>query len=1276
MQIGISNAKFDGGVLKADVRFINIDWRFTAYSGGTIKNTFFTFGPKSTVSFKKMFRKVPGIELLDILVFDDQMLAISGADLELEAGDLPDGARAEIDRFYEGGDDYTFEVAQGLKLFGALDLGKAKALDDAIKFLGGKSSKVQLTAALSSSILDAMLGGSLPKPELSLSATLPTFRPKIGGLIQLPANVQFSFNSTLSTEGASVGFAGTTDFKIGGQTVPMTLEESITLDTSGAPEIGVSLSVFEGEPWEKAFGLKFLTIEDYAMEMTADASGTLSVGTSGKTSIGGKTFDVATSAQIGTTTAGFPLPEAISLEIDDGPNKVGALSLKDMLSIYRDLLKVTSGGNIKIPLDVVPDVAIAGTEKGKGPKIALNLEAGGDFGFDISGALRILGTNIATVETAFMSADEGIEIKANTKKLNIGPIALPNAKVDVVARINREEGTFPPPKVKIRAEALSLFGSKAALDVTMLLTSATMLANADFGELFKFDLKAFAGIQNLKKFTDFAKTDFFLAANLKSDPAKWIRTAGKDAVKKAFDGLKPGLNKAVQDLNNAQKEVDKLNGDIAKMRKTVKAERAKSTSSIKSAENEVKKLQNELNKLNSNISANKRKIKSCRQTMKVCWWAPTWSKPKRTKCKHVPDYPARGVCEAGNTPWRTAIAANEVAKAGVVAAKVTAQKTLEALRKGITAIPVDADPRIVGLFTALHTAKVSLEAAKQTVKGVGSFTDILAKGVAAVGKVDVFALEKSSVRGSLSQGIKGKPVVLDMNFRLLGKAYKNRFAFSLTDWKFNAKQFEVIALAAAVKTVIKAGKAAKVVPHVLLNEVEKLYLKRQAEVDAAVAKALEGGGVGSNEGEANLAMGHEITVDQKIREIQNRAAKQKILAAYQRIHGIKEGVMQKTLDGLLKANKWVRLPGAANDVGAGANGKAWVIGTNKEGGGHGVYRWDGKWTKVKGGAVRIDVGPAGHAYVVNDRGNIYRHDGKTWHPIPGGAHDIGVGANGKLWVIGRNKEGGGFGIYRWDGRWTKIAGSAVRIDVDPKGNAWVVNNTNNIFRHDGKKWVSLPGKAKDIGIGANGTVMVIGMNDSPYVWDGRTWKQVAGKARQISVDRNGNPWVVNAGKAIYAWDRASKLRPAKASVALQPQAFPGAVVQFQMNHSKRCLDNSGSKSKGAQAWQFDCNRKNNNQRWRLVYRDGTWFNIVNINTKMCLDISGNSKNKGSKVIQWPCHKGANQQWRLEARGGGWYRLVVRHSNQCMDVSGGRKGNREKYIQWPCHKGGNQMFRLY
>jgi hypothetical protein len=1049
----LKNAKFDDGALVADVNFIGMDWVFMASSGGTIKNTFFTFSPKIKFSFKKLFRKVPGMDLLDILVFNDQMFAVAGADLELSSGDLPGGARKQVDRFFEGS-DYTLEIAQGAKLFGTLDIGKSKDLDKAIKFLGGQSSKVQLTGALSTSLFDALLEGKPPVPQLTMTASLPTFRPKIGGLVQLPANVQFSFNSGLSTEGASVGFKGQTDFKIGGQTVNMSLAETLTLDTSGAPELSVEATIFDGQPWKKAFGLPFLTIEDYAMEFTADASGTLSLGISGKTSIGDKGFAVAASGQIGSTTAGFPLPEKVSLEIDDGPNKVGSLSLKDMLSIYRDLLKVGSGGNIKVPLDFVPDVAIVGVETGKGPKIALNLEAGGKAGFDISGAFRLLGANVATVEKAFLSADEGIEIRANTKKIGFGPIALPTGKLEVVARVDREAGTVPPPKVSIHTEGLSLFGSKSTLDITMLLTSATMAANQNFGQLFQFDFKAFAGIKEVKSITDLAKADFYLASSLKSDPAGWIRTEGKKAVQSAFDELKPGLNAAAGELKKAQAEVDKLNNDIAKMRETVKRERASATSGLKSAEAEVNKLQGELNSLQSKINTNKGKIKSCNQDMKICWWQPF-----KTKCKHVPNYPARGVCEAGNTPWRAAIAGLEVAKAGVVAAKFTAEKTLQAIRAGITAIPVDADPRIVGLFTALHTAKIALTAAEETVKGIGNFTDLLAKGVGAVGQADVFALENGAIRGSLSQSIKGEPVILDLAFRLLGKSYKNRFAFSLTDWAFNAKQFEVIALAAAVKTVVKLGKEAKIVPHVLLNEVEKLYLKRQAEVDAYVAKALEGGGVGSDEAYATASMGHELTVDQRVNAIKIKASEDAILAAREKVFGIQNDVLAKNVDELLKANKWVKMPGAALDIGAGANGSVWVIGTDQ-----GIYRWNTakRWDKISGSARYIDVGPNGEAWVVNSGHQIFYFDGKGWQQMPGAANDIGVGANGKVWVIGTNGEGGGYGIYRWDGKWEKIAGSAVRIDVDPAGNAWVVNKNGGIYRYDGKKWVQAPGAAKDV----------------------------------------------------------------------------------------------------------------------------------------------------------------------------------------------------------------------
>lgn len=135
---------------------------------------------------------------------------------------------------------------------------------------------------------------------------------------------------------------------------------------------------------------------------------------------------------------------------------------------------------------------------------------------------------------------------------------------------------------------------------------------------------------------------------------------------------------------------------------------------------------------------------------------------------------------------------------------------------------------------------------------------------------------------------------------------------------------------------------------------------------------------------------------------------------------------------------WGKAPGAAWNIAY--NGKkVWVIGTNVEGGGYGIYRWDGKWVKIPGSAIRAAVDASGRGWVVNKGAYIYGYNGRGWVRVAGRAWDIDVSVRNKLWVIGTNAEGGGFGIYRWDGKWTKVPGSAVRIAVDGSQNAWVVN---------------------------------------------------------------------------------------------------------------------------------------------------------------------------------------------------------------------------------------------
>ena len=138
---------------------------------------------------------------------------------------------------------------------------------------------------------------------------------------------------------------------------------------------------------------------------------------------------------------------------------------------------------------------------------------------------------------------------------------------------------------------------------------------------------------------------------------------------------------------------------------------------------------------------------------------------------------------------------------------------------------------------------------------------------------------------------------------------------------------------------------------------------------------------------------------------------------------------------------WKMLPGAATDIGVGADGTAWVIGTNVEVGGYGIYRWNGSnWDKIAGSAVRIAVDPQGKAWVVTSGHAIFRLRRPAVRAGgPGAANDIGIGANGVVWVIGNDKVGRATtasipGRAR-TGRRSRVR--RLRIAVDPQGRAWV-----------------------------------------------------------------------------------------------------------------------------------------------------------------------------------------------------------------------------------------------
>jgi outer membrane protein assembly factor BamB len=216
-------------------------------------------------------------------------------------------------------------------------------------------------------------------------------------------------------------------------------------------------------------------------------------------------------------------------------------------------------------------------------------------------------------------------------------------------------------------------------------------------------------------------------------------------------------------------------------------------------------------------------------------------------------------------------------------------------------------------------------------------------------------------------------------------------------------------------------------------------------------------------------------------------------------------------------------PGAATDIGVGANGSVWVVGTNPVGGGLGIWHWNGSsWAAVIGGGIAIAVDPAGNPWLVNSAHRIYHWNGKRWILYPGTATDIGAGGNGSVWVVGTNPAGGGFGVWRWNGSgWSAAPGGAVRIAVDAAGHPWIANSTDDIYHWNGTGWNIFGGRSTDIAVGANGSLWVAGTN--PVVggfgiwrYAGAGWSSLPGGAARIAVDTRGNPWIVTSGQQILS----------------------------------------------------------------------------------------------------------------------------------------------------------------
>ncbi|MGI9145135.1 MAG: tectonin domain-containing protein [Chloroflexota bacterium] len=168
------------------------------------------------------------------------------------------------------------------------------------------------------------------------------------------------------------------------------------------------------------------------------------------------------------------------------------------------------------------------------------------------------------------------------------------------------------------------------------------------------------------------------------------------------------------------------------------------------------------------------------------------------------------------------------------------------------------------------------------------------------------------------------------------------------------------------------------------------------------------------------------------------------------------------------ANAPVNLPDVATPAPAPvppAPATIWIIGTSGTGS-HPILHYaqpTASWVTTDGLAARVAVASDGRPWVVNAAGAVFRrlagrtsYDDGSWQYISGiAASDIGVGADGSVWVLDMATLNGGHGIWPMTsapasglsgvGTWRQIEGAAVAVSVGPDGQRFVVNSSGSVF---------------------------------------------------------------------------------------------------------------------------------------------------------------------------------------------------------------------------------------
>lgn len=794
-------------------------FKLIAFSKGP-KKTFIALKPEVPMTFGFLFPEHKNNETLKNLEMFEQIELYTTKAANIPSTALPDAAKAILNSFFPAG-RYEINLKPEANLFAKIDMTKS---GDKVKKMNGFFGLKEETAFQIKGTYKGLMSKTSLPPFMQLTGYFPEAKVKMGSekkselttQMALHLNLGLYVSPSLKTVASAsgkleIGVTGLTKFKIGQQTLDVSLEGAVNAEARTVSDPNDFLKVVElgplkiarmvgfkatmrmagDAPWEKAFGIPWLTIENYLVRFGVQGPKVYG-GIAGTTTVGEKTVEIAA---IASPTG---IPEKIRLFVDDGPNKVGSLSVKDFASIFNLISRGATGkdGLSKSIIETLPDtLKVEGQAKGLGPIIDIDAETAS---VEVQGKLTYRGTEIADVRQGTINLEDGVFIDADAEGLTLGPITLDGT---LVAIINSDTQSITMIGDKKTA------GIKTSTTTTIARNKLSFATTLDANAALQADYEIIANIA--KDSTKPKDMTFGIEGNVSSNLSQWVAETGVQKVQEGLDSL--NLEDALAAVITAQEKVDTLQGQIDARKAVVEAGQESNDQALENANAKIAELNNTITLLDDRIDGFKDRVAECNQYKAL----------RKTACK------------ASRQP---AVDWANTRRGSVIAAREIAQSLVTAIQNGLAIIPAELDPQLASLYAAKESASAALFIAEKSIEGADKLGDFTTKLIASISNIDFVSIEEGHIAGYIGKGGDEfeNPFELDLALNLFGKDLQTQITYSPDQKEALVKHATYMATGVSIMAIDGKDFLSKLVPNKAMTTLENKFLVLSGEREKAL----------------------------------------------------------------------------------------------------------------------------------------------------------------------------------------------------------------------------------------------------------------------------------------------------------------------------------------------------------------------------------------------------------------------------------------------------------